>query len=142
MSREASWTRGLELGPEGGHGLERRSMSVAAPLVFGGVGWGGGWGCNCRAWGEVEIPGNWLLLGRGQCSPAERPWGVATLGGPGWGEKAMGREAGFSFKGGRAWVLERGTGADDSVRRGEGPCRGMAEEGCPALPGPSAGLLP
>ena len=49
---------------------------------------------------------------------------MAILGGPGWVEKAMGREAGFSFKGGRAWVLGRGTGADDSVGRGEGPRRG------------------
>ena len=95
---------------------------MSAPLVFGGE--GGGWGYSCRAWRVVEIPGKWLLPGRGQCGPVERPWGVATLGGPGWGEKAMGREAGFSFKGGHAWVLGRGTGAGDSLGRGEELCRG------------------
>ena len=58
-SREASWTRGLELGPEGGRGLERRSTSVAAPLVFGGAGGGRG---------VTAGPGErWRFLGTGCC---------------------------------------------------------------------------
>lgn len=78
VSREASWTRGSGLSPEGGHGLESRGTVVAVVSCVGGS----GGLCSFRAWGEVEILGKWFP-GEGQGGPAEESWELATLSGPG-----------------------------------------------------------
>lgn len=58
-SGEASWTRGLGLGPEGRHGLERRGSEAAMHVGFGGP----GGMCSVRVLREAEIPGKWLQPG-------------------------------------------------------------------------------
>lgn len=66
VGESASWTRGLGLDPEGGHGLERRGTEVAVHFVFGGT---EGLGSSRAPLGEARILGKCLQPGGGLGCP-------------------------------------------------------------------------
>ena len=136
-SRAASWARGLGLGPEGGHGLERWTTEGAVQLYL-------------EALGTVELQG----LGRARDSwemaaarcwsehPAETPWEVATLGRPGWYEQAVQEEARVFFLRVCACVLGRGIGQGDSVGRERGTWRNQSDHRGSGQRGDAVQLFP